>query len=235
LAKKNKLYIFATDSFVMFKFKHFTIEQDLCAMKVGTDGVLLGAWANGGTSVLDVGTGTGIISLMIAQRYPQASVTGLDIDEGAVLQARQNVAHAGVENRVKILRQPVQDHQGYYDAIISNPPFFTNSLHAPDAQRDIARHTTTLSYPALMKSVSRLLHDDGEFSVIVPFDYREYMEDEACFVGFFLSRKCAIRTVEGKPPRRYMLAFKKHPCQCVYETMTIGDEMYQQLTKDFYL
>lgn len=235
MVRKNNLSIFAAESFTMFKFKHFTIEQDQCAMKVGTDGVLLGAWANGGTKVLDVGAGTGIISLMIAQRYPQALITALDIDEGAVLQSRQNVAHAGVGDRVKILFQSVQDHQGHYDAIVSNPPFFIDSLAAPDAQRNMARHTATLSYTALMKAVSRMLTDHGELSVIVPFDYRQRMEDEACFVGFFLSRKCAVKTVEGKPPRRYMLAFKRYPCQCVYETMTIGDEYYQQLTRDFYL
>ncbi len=221
--------------FKMFKFKHFTIEQDLCAMKVGTDGVLLGAWANGGEHVLDVGTGTGVISLMIAQRYPQASVTALDIDEGAVLQSRHNVANAGVDSRVLVLHQRVQEHQGSYDAIISNPPFFINSLNAPDAQRSMARHADTLSYAELMKAASRMLNEDGEISVIVPFDYRKRMEDEAVFVGLFPSRLCAVRTVSGKPARRYMLAFRKHPCPFVCESMTIGDEYYQQLTKNFYL
>jgi len=219
----------------MFKFRHFTIEQDLCAMKVGTDGVLLGAWAKGGTKVLDIGSGTGIITLMIAQRYPQALVTALDIDEGAVTQSRHNVANAGVQGRVKVLHQRVQEHQGTYDAIISNPPFFINSLGAPDAQRNIARHTDTLSYGELMKSAARMLTDGGELSVIVPADYRKRMEDEAVFVGFFPSRVCAVRTVEGKPARRYMLAFRRHPCTSVFESMTIGDEYYRRLTGDFYL
>ncbi len=235
LVKRWILLNFAAADLTMFKFKHFTIEQDLCAMKVGTDGVLLGAWANGGSRVLDVGAGTGLISLMMAQRYPKSTVVALDIDEGAVLQSRQNVANAGAEGRIRVLRQRVQEHQGCYDAVISNPPFFINSLNAPDSQRNMARHTDTLSYYELMKAASRLLDDNGELSVIVPTDYRQRMEDEATFVGFFLYRVCAVRTVEGKPARRYMLAFRKHPCKTVFETMTIGDEYYQQLTKDFYL
>lgn len=219
----------------MFRFRHFTIEQDLCAMKVGTDGVLLGSWANGGAKVLDIGTGTGIIALMIAQRYPSSSIIALDIDEGAVRQARLNVAHAGIESRVRVLYQSVQQHLGSYDAIISNPPFFIDSLGASDAQRNIARHANTLTYSELMRAAFRLLNDDGELSVVVPFDYRQRMEDEATFVGFFPCRMCAVRTVEGKPARRYLISFKKRPCKREFETITIGDERYRELTKDFYL
>jgi len=204
-------------------------------MKVGTDGVLLGSWANGGAKVLDIGTGTGIIALMIAQRYPSSSIIALDIDEGAVRQARLNVAHAGIESRVRVLYQSVQQHLGSYDAIISNPPFFIDSLGAPDAQRNIARHANTLTYGELMRAAFRLLNDDGELSVVVPFDYRQRMEDEATFVGFFPCRMCAVRTVEGKPARRYLISFKKRPCKRECETITIGDERYRELTKDFYL
>ncbi len=231
---QNKFLIFAV-FFRMFKFRHFTIEQDLCAMKVGTDGVLLGSWANGGAKVLDVGTGTGLIALMIAQRFPDSSIVALDIDEGAVAQARINVAHAGVESRIRVLHQYVQQHLGSYDAIISNPPFFIDSLNAPDAQRNTARHANTLTYAELMRAAYRLLNDDGELSVVVPFDYQHRMEDEATFVGFFPYRMCAVRTVEGKPARRYLLSFKKHPVKRDYETMTIGDQRYAKLTKDFYL
>ena len=174
----------------MFKFKHFLVRQDLCAMKVGTDGVLLGAWANGGDSILDVGTGTGLIALMMAQRYPDAQITAIDIDEGATRQALQNVENAGCQHRIKVLQEKVQAHEGLYDAIVSNPPFFIDSLGAPDAQT---------------------------------------------FVGFFPSRVCAIKTVVRKPVRRFLLSFRKHPCERVLETMTMGDDYYQQLTKDFYL
>lgn len=231
---------------VMFQFKQFTIEQELCAMKVGTDGVLLGAWAQGGRRVLDVGTGTGIIALMMAQRYPEAQVVAIDIDEGAVRQAQQNVAQSPFSGRVEVLRKSVQEFDGVngfngrdgfygYDAIISNPPFFIDSLQAPDEQRNMARHTATLSYGELMKAAHRLLADEGEFSVVVPFDYRQRMEDEAIFVGFFPSRVCGVRTTERKPVKRYLLAFRKHPCACEKEVLTIGDERYQQLTGAFYL
>ena len=219
----------------MFQFKQFAICQDLCAMKVGTDGVLLGAWANGGKRILDAGTGTGIIALMMAQRYPNAVVTAIDIDEGAVKQAQQNVAQSPFAQQITVLHNTLQEHQGEYDAIISNPPFFIDSLAAPDEQRNVARHTQTLTYTELMQAAWRLLSDEGELSVVVPFDYRKRMEDEAIFVGFFPSKVCAVKTTERKPAKRYLLSFKKHPCRCEQEQLTIGSERYQELTKEFYL
>nr|MCR5513358.1 methyltransferase [Prevotella sp.] len=198
----------------MFQFKQFTIQQELCAMKVGTDGVLLGAWAKGGQRILDAGTGTGVIALMMAQRYPEAQVTAIDIDEGAVRQSQQNVAVSPFAAQVTVLRETLQEHQGAYDAIVSNPPFFIDSLAAPDEQRNMARHTQTLTYAELMQAAYRLLSGDGELSVVVPFDYRQRMEDEAIFVGFFPSRVCAVKTTERKPAKRYLLAFRKHPCPC---------------------
>ena len=219
----------------MFQFKQFTICQDLCAMKVGTDGVLLGAWANGGKRILDAGTGTGIIALMMAQRYPNAVVTAIDIDEGAVKQAQQNVVQSPFSQQITVLHNTLQEHQGEYDAIISNPPFFIDSLAAPDEQRNVARHTQTLTYTELMQAAWRLLSDEGELSVVVPFDYRKRMEDEAIFVGFFPSKVCAVKTTERKPAKRYLLSFKKHPCRCEQEQLTIGSERYQELTKEFYL
>jgi tRNA1Val (adenine37-N6)-methyltransferase len=219
----------------MFQFKQFTIEQELCAMKVGTDGVLLGAWAKGGPRILDIGTGTGIIALMMAQRYPEAQVTAIDIDEGAVRQAEQNVSQSPFLGRISVLQQAVQEHLGEYESIVSNPPFFIDSLQAPDEQRNMARHTATLSYAELMKAAYRLLADNGEFSVVIPFDYRRRMEDEAVFVGFFPSRVCGVKTTERKPAKRYLLAFRKHPCPCEKTEMTIGDETYNSLTEAFYL
>ena len=204
-------------------------------MKVGTDGVLLGAWAKGGPRILDIGTGTGIIALMMTQRYPEAQVTAIDIDEGAVRQAEQNVSQSPFLGRISVLQQAVQEHLGEYESIVSNPPFFIDSLQAPDEQRNMARHTATLSYAELMKAAYRLLADNGEFSVVIPFDYRRRMEDEAVFVGFFPSRVCGVKTTERKPAKRYLLAFRKHPCPCQKEQLTIGSEDYQALTSAFYL
>ena len=224
-----------------FSFKQFTIEQDLCAMKVGTDGVLLGAWAVGGDRVLDVGTGTGVIALMMAQRYPEAHITAIDVDEKAVRQAVENVARAGREDRIEVMRLAVQamgyddDYHGVFDAVVSNPPFFVDALKAPDVQRSMARHADTLTYAELMEAAWNLLNDEGVLSVIVPFDYLQKMEDEATFRGFFLRRVCAVCTKAGEPARRYLLAFRKRPCRCQRSEMTIGDETYRLLTKDFYL
>ena len=208
-------------------------------MKVGTDGVLLGAWARGGSRVLDVGTGTGIIALMMAQRYPEAHILGIDIDEGTVRQATANVQASPFSSRIRIQQTKLQDmddsFMGCFDAIVSNPPFFIDSLAAPDEQRNLARHTATLTYAELMQTAWRLLSDDGELSVVVPFDYRQRMEDEAIFVGFFPSRVCAVKTTDRKPAKRYLLSFRKHPCPCEKEQLTIGSEAYRQLTGDFYL
>ena len=222
----------------MFQFKQFRILQDECAMKVGTDGVLLGAWARGGARLLDVGTGTGIIALMLAQRYPDAHVVGIDIDEGAVRQATANVLASPFSTRIHLEQTRVQDmdasYAGCFDAVVSNPPFFIDSLQAPDRQRNVARHTETLTYADLMKAAHRLLNDDGELSVIVPFDYRRRMDDEAIFQGFFPSRVCAVKTTPTKPVRRYLLAYKKQPCPCEQTEWVIGDEQYLALTSDFY-
>ena len=234
----------------MFQFQRFTIHQDQCAMKVGTDGVLLGAWAQGGERVLDIGTGTGVIALMMAQRYAEAHVVAVDIDEAAVRQARQNADASPFGDRVEVVLSSIQDYAtscslsfgegrcevpAHFDSIVCNPPFFVDSLKAPDQQRSLARHADTLPFAELMRAAYRLLSDDGELSVVIPFDYRRRLDDEAFLCGFFPSRVCAVRTKSTKPVRRYLLAYRKRPCPCLHDELTIGDARYQQLTRDFYL
>lgn len=234
----------------MFQFQRFTIHQDQCAMKVGTDGVLLGAWAQGGERVLDIGTGTGVIALMMAQRYAEAHVVAVDIDEAAVRQARQNADASPFGDRVEVVLSSIQDYAtscslsfgegrgevpAHFDSIVCNPPFFVDSLKAPDQQRSLARHADTLPFAELMRSAYHLLSDDGELSVVIPFDYRRRLDDEAFLCGFFPSRVCAVRTKSTKPVRRYLLAYRKRPCPCHHDELTIGDARYQQLTRDFYL
>ena len=222
----------------MFRFKQFSIHQDRCAMKVGTDGVLLGAWAQGGQRILDIGTGTGLIALMMAQRYPEAEVTGIDIDQEAVQQAQENIVQSPFKDRVEAVHSSLQDYTSLassFNSIVSNPPFFVDSLPAPDRQRTIARHTDTLTYRDLMQSAYQLLSDEGELSLIIPFDYRRRLDDEAIIMGFFPCRVCAVRTTDSKPPRRYLLAYRKHPCPCQQESLTIGSDSYRILTQPFYL
>jgi len=218
-----------------FQFRQFTIHQEHCAMKVGTDGTLLGAWAHGGNRILDVGTGTALIALMMAQRFPQAMVTGIDIDEEAILQAQQNVEASPFAERVSICCQNLTQTTGTYDCIVSNPPYFNNALQCPDAKRTMARHTSSLTYRTLMECSWQLLSDDGELSVVVPADSSSKMESEALLTGFSLCRQCQIKTSANKPVKRMLMAFAKHPKPIERTLLTLGSEEYRQLTKDFYL
>ena len=261
-----------------FQFKQFEVSQDRCAMKVGTDGVLLGAWASGGKRILDIGSGTGLISLMMAQRFPEAKVVGIDIDEDACGQARENVSASPFRDRVSIEHCRLQDfglegdgnlmksqlkgdfvrenddlsreNDGLsdganclkFDAIVSNPPFFLNSLKNPDKKRSVARHADSLPFRDLWMGVKKLLSDDGVFSVILPVEVVEQFEAEACFVGFYKVRQCAVKTVERKSPKRYLMTFARHRnsmLENVTETMMSSDgsrsEWYAKITDDFYL
>lgn len=225
-----------------FKFRQFTVRQDRCAMKVGTDGTLLGAWARGGHTILDIGTGTGLIALMMAQRFPEAHVVGIDIDHEAVEQAKENVAASPFNiDIIEADAKTFNVQRSMFNVILSNPPYFVDSLECPDGQRTMARHTASLTYGELMAAVNRLLADDGEFSVVIPFDCKARLECEASLAGFFKVRECAVKTTPRKPPRRYLLAFRKHPDELelsegIIETApNVRSEWYQQLTKDFYL
>ena len=256
-----------------FRFKQFEIEQDRCAMKVGTDGVLLGAWAQGGRRILDIGSGTGLISLMMAQRFPEAEVVGIDMDADACGQARENVMASPFRDRVEIECCRLQDFGGaseaaeasgtteglkvdggasevaealkaacVFDAIVSNPPFFVDSLKNPDSKRMMARHTDSLPFRDLFAGVKRLLSDEGVFSAIVPVEVVEQFVAESCILGFYLIRKCGVKTVERKQPKRFMLSFAKHrisPYEEHVETMMDSQgnrsEWYRKITEEFCL
>lgn len=213
-------------------------------MKVGTDGVLLGAWAQGGCRILDIGSGTGLISLMMAQRFPEAEVVGIDMDAGACGQARENVMASPFRDRVEIVCCRLQDFGaiGVFDAIVSNPPFFVDSLKNPDSKRTMARHTDSLPFRDLFAGVKRLLSDEGVFSAIVPVEVVEQFVAESCMLGFYLIRKCGVKTVKRKQPKRFMLSFAKHrisPYEEYVETMMDSQgnrsEWYRKITEEFYL
>ena len=214
-------------------------------MKVGTDGTLLGAWAHGGATILDIGTGTGLIALMMAQRFPDAHVVGIDIDHDAVVQATENVAASSFRN-IDILEADIRAVEklqtSNLKAIVCNPPYFVDSLECPDSQRTMARHTSSLSYRDLMSAAWRLLADDGELSVVIPDECKARLESEAALAGFSMSRECAVKTTPRKQPKRWLLAFRKHPVTDIErETGIIEDapnvrsHWYGELTKDFYL
>ncbi len=230
-----------------FQFKQFIVRQQHCAMKVGTDGTLLGSWASspaGACRILDVGTGTGLIALMMAQRFPEAQVTGIDIDTDAVGQASENALESPFKERIMIREGDVtrMENTDGFDAIVCNPPFFDHSLTCPDQQRTEARHTVSLTYRQLMESAFRLLKDDGRLSVIIPSDCRSRLESEAHLVGFFISRICSIQTTPKKIPKRYMIEFRKQPvkeidteCGIIELLPQERSPWYQQLINDFYI
>ena len=230
-----------------FTFKQFVVRQERCAMKVGTDGTLLGAWAELAKAdgrVLDIGTGTGLMALMMAQRYPKALVTAIDIDEMAVSQAAENVKDSPFADRIEVRQADVRVFEltEMFDSIVCNPPFFNNALVCPDNQRTQARHTTSLSYQQLMSAAWRLLSEEGLFSVIIPNDFFQQLEGEAHLAGFFLTRVYGVRTIEGKPIKRYLIELRKHPQRelikkevLIEDSPNVRSAWYRDLTKDFYL
>lgn len=229
-----------------FRFKQFLVEQDACPMKVGTDGVLLGAWCavrDTDRRLLDIGTGTGVIALMLAQRAPAACVTALDIDPACVAQARDNVARSPWSGRVRTCCTPVQafeDDEGF-DLIVSNPPFYVDSLTPPDPGRTLARHTGALPFDELVASVMRLLRPDGRFSLILPA--AESARFRAAAEGRLFEVRCTeVYTTPRSPLKRRLMTFARRPSgEPAVDRLTIEDAShdfsaeYRALTRDFYL
>lgn len=228
-----------------FSFKQFTIWHDRCAMKVGTDGVLLGAWTNIQESqrILDIGTGTGLIAIMLAQRCSHAHITGIDIDKEAVCQANENILASPWKDRVEVLPQDLRTYrpQALYDTIVSNPPYFVNSLKCPDNQRNTARHTDTLDMDELLGKVASLLTDEGRFSIILPYEQGSDLLSTAASKGLYPSRETAIITRPGLSPKRLLMEFRKTKEAFQTDELVIELERhvyspeYIELTRDFYL
>ena len=227
-----------------FRFKQFAVEQDDVAMKVGTDGVLLGAWADceGAKKILDIGTGTGVIALQMAQRYPKAQVQAVEIDETAAKRARANFDMSPWAERLIVERTAVQEFEPTekFDLIVSNPPYFVDSLLPPDARRSTARHTHDLTFEELDKAVTRLLANNGKFALILPItEFENYLS----ITQLHIVRRCDVHPVEGGAVKRVMGEFARlKPSEIKQEDIAIekgkrGDytEEYRALTKDFYL
>lgn len=230
-----------------FTFKQFHIDHSRCAMKVGTDGTLLGAWAtlpaNG--RILDIGTGTGLIAIMAAQRTSEAKITAIDIDEDCVLQAQENIAASPWPDRIKVIHSALQefDASEKFDVIISNPPYFIDSQLSPDAARSTARHTTTLPFNELVTGIRRLLTNGGHFSLILPPTEMERFRSAARGV-MFVVRECHVWSTPTSGVRRIMAEFQAEPPTelTVVEKIIIEEkgrheysEEYRTLTRDFYL
>ena len=236
-----------------FRFKQFTIWHDKCAMKVGTDGVLLGAWTPAPDvqsdkvqcTILDVGTGSGLIALMLAQRCPEAQIDAIDIDEAAVEQARENAQISNFKFQISNFVSRLQDWkpQTKYDLIVSNPPYFQNSLKNPDKGRELARHTDSLSYAELIHHSVRLLNENGLLALILPAEAETEIRALAQSAGLHLTRATRVYSKENKPPKRVLLAFSIRPSAInpIEDTLVLEDEKggrsaaYSELCREFYL
>lgn len=225
-----------------FQFKQFSVNNTLSAMKVGTDGVLLGAWASSSEgTVLDVGTGTGVIALMMAQRCPNAQIVGIDIDEGSVTEAAGNFKNSPWSERLKAFKTDFRAFDFKADLIVTNPPFFINSLKAPDTRRTDARHTDSLSQDELIDSALRVLSENGVLSLILPYSEGMKFISKCESAGLILRRRCKVFTREGDEPKRLMMEFSRKACASTQEEqLTIQNAsgytlQYKSLTKDFYL
>ena len=230
----------------MFRFKQFTIEDDRCAHRVGTDGVLLGAWARveDAKRIMDIGTGSGLVALMAAQRSPLAKVLGIDVDTESVRQARENVSKSPFADRVEILEVDVRGFRSdeLYDCILCNPPFFTEDTLSPDASRARARHAELLRFSELTEAVARLLSQDGWFHVILPVNAENEFVNQCFMLGLKLVRRCYVRTVQRKVPKRVLLSFAQEgPISTGYEELLLQNPdgsrsvAYADLTRNFYL
>ena len=228
-----------------FRFKQFYIEDSKCAMKVGTDGVLLGAWCPKGTRILDVGTGSGLIARMLMQRCPEAHIDAIDIDPDAAEQARENGVNAYCSSLQEWQNDKSQITNYKYDLIVSNPPYFQNSLKNPDKGREMARHTDTLSYAELIHHSARLLQEGGRLALILPAEAENEIRQLAAAADLFLTHVTRVYSKEGKKPKRVLLAFqlKIEDCRLKIseDILVLEDEKggrslpYQNLCREFYL
>ena len=228
-----------------FRFKEFTIEQEDCAMKVGTDGCLLGGWFDCSTSqrILDIGCGSGLIAIMAAQRC-NATITGIEIEQNAANQATRNVNNSPWNNRIEIINCDILQYspQEQFDTIVSNPPYFVNSLKCDEMSRTLARHSDTLNCKSFFKKAASLLTARGKISIIIPTDILEEWKDAATLSGFSLLRATFVKTTPRKTPKRVLAEFiRAYTCNTHTEILILEDEpgVYskaaQEILRDFYL
>ena len=201
-----------------FRFKQFTVFHDKCAMKVGIDGVLLGAWTDvtNAESILDVGTGSGLIALMLAQRS-EATVTAIDIDVDAVIQANENIENSVWRSKIsatQITIQELAENTGTkFDLIVSNPPFFINSLKAPDEKRNTARHTDTLTHEELIDNTLKLISPNGSISIILPVEEGTKSIEYAFSKKLYCKRVVKVHPRPEKPAHRLLIELTPVECE----------------------
>lgn len=229
-----------------FQFKQFTVWHDKCAMKVGTDGVLLGAWTHvsGARRILDVGTGTGLVALMLAQRSSiDTIVTALEIDEAATEQAKENVNRSPWKDRIKVIQADFSIYQSMekFDIIVSNPPYFVDSLNCSDQKRSAARHNNSLTYDSLIAGVADLLAKNGVFTIVIPTDVVDKVKTIASNYNLYPTSLLNVITKPGNSPKRTLISFSFSNEKCVVKELLTEitrhqySEEFKELIRDYYL
>lgn len=231
-----------------FRFKQFDIHQDKCAMKVGTDGILLGAWAdiNNVKTVLDIGTGSGIIAIMLGQRAEAATIDGLDIDKAAYEQSLENMHQAPWSDRLRAFNSSVQEftrtHEGVYDLIVSNPPFFSGGTFSQNQDRNSVRHTIKMPHGDLLMAVQKLLAPQGKFCLILPYIEGLRFQELAERYKLYCTRVTNVKTKADRSVERLLLQLERSRKEINEDELVIQHEghnewteEYIELTRDFYL
>jgi tRNA1Val (adenine37-N6)-methyltransferase len=230
-----------------FRFKQFSISDDVSSMKVGTDAVLLGARAGNidPRTILDIGSGSGLVALMLAQRYPEARITAIDVHGPSARQAHQNFLNSPwaerLESRHISLQQLAGGQDSKYDLIVTNPPFFAASLLPSDENKKLARHDIGLSHAELAVAVSSLLSERGQFSLIIPALSHTKISTLLQMEGLHERRQLKIYPVTGKPANRLISEWTRQPGSLIVDKLSVRDNRqrytddYLKLTMDFYL
>ena len=228
-----------------FLFKQFAVAHDKCAMKVNTDGVLLGAWADvsRATRILDIGTGTGVIALMMAQKNATASIDAIDIDESACEQAKENFSQSPWADRLHVHHCKLQKYTASpkYGLIISNPPYFVDDYKTEDHQKNIAKHSVSLTYKELLSGIQSLLSDNGAAFLVLPVFNVPLLESLAVGEGLYISHLTEVTAVKGKAPYLALIELSRIPGSGIKTSLLIQQadgcftEEYKSLTRDFYL
>lgn len=232
----------------MFHFKKFSIDDSKAAMKIGTDSVLLGAWTpcENEIRILDIGTGSGILALMMAQRNVKIQVDAVEVDPAAAILARQNVELSPWADHIHVFSSSIQEfsvnHTQEYSLIICNPPFFTGSLKAPDKIRSIARHNDTLPVKELLSITAKLLKENGKASFIIPADAFASWKAFASNICLYPSLVTHVKSSRNHQPHRILVVFTKNDTSkmienefCIYSSTNQHSNEYVELTKEYYL
>ena len=234
-----------------FQFKEFTVHQDKTAMKVGTDGVLLGAWCtldNFPDTILDIGSGTGVIGLMLAQRSDAMTIDAVEVDENAYEQTVANFEESDWGDRLYCYNSTFQnfadeiaEEEETYDLIVTNPPFYTDEFETESDARNKARFTSSLSFLELITGVVKILSSDGKFAIVIPYKEEENFINIAKEQHLFINRICRVQGNLTSEVKRVLMEFSFHPTEINSEHLIIEKERHQyteayiNLTKDFYL